>query len=47
MEAVALIVSVFASLASIVVAALTLRAMARANEELSAFIGFTNVPLRD
>ena len=46
MEVVALTVIVFASLASIAVAALTLRAMSRDNEELSAFVGFKNMPPR-
>lgn len=46
MEVVALTVFIFASLASIAVAALTLRAMARDNEELSAFVGFTSLPPR-
>lgn len=45
MDIVALIVIVFATLASVVVAVLTLRAMARDNEELSSFVGFARLPL--
>ncbi len=44
---VALLVTVLAMLGSIVVAVLTLRAMARDDEELSRFVAFTRVPLRD
>lgn len=47
MDIVALIVIVFATLASVAVAALTLRAMARDDEELSSFVGFTRLPLSD
>lgn len=47
MHIVALIVVVSATLASIVVAAMTLRAMAQDTEELSAFVGFAHLPRRD
>lgn len=45
MDIVALSVVFLATFASIVVAALTLRAMARDNDELSAFLGFAPLPL--
>lgn len=44
MDVVALIVTVVASVASLVVAVLTLRAMARDNEELGAFVAFARLP---
>ena len=47
MDIVALIVAFSATLASIVVAAMTLRAMAQDTEELSAFVGFAHLPRRD
>lgn len=47
MDIVALIVVISATLASIVVAAMTLRAMAHDTEELSAFVGFAHLPLSD
>lgn len=45
MDIAALILIASATLASVVVAALTLRAMARDNAELSAFVGFARLPL--
>lgn len=47
MEIVALIVIFLATMASIGVAALTLREMARDNDELSTFVGFARLPLCD
>lgn len=47
MDIVALTVIVSTTLASIAVAFLTLRAMARDNEELSRFVGFARLPLSD
>ncbi len=47
MDIVALIVVVSATLSSVVVAAMTLRAMAQDNDELSAFVGFGYSPLKD
>lgn len=44
MDVVALTVSVVATVASVVVAVLTLRAMARDNEELGAFVAFARWP---
>ena len=45
MDIVALILIASATLGSIVVAALTSRAMARDIEELSAFVGLARLPL--
>jgi len=47
MEIVAPIVIIFATLASIAVAVLTLRAMAQDNDELSRFVGLARLPLSD
>lgn len=47
MDIVALLVIAVTTLASVVVAVLTLRAMARDNEELSRFVGFARLPLSD
>jgi len=47
MEIVAPFVIVFAALASIAVAVLTLRAMAQDNDELSRFVGLAHLSLSD